>query len=170
MAIVHRVGDPENASELRAIKELAAALPEHYVLAHNLELTTGQGLPYEFDIVVIGEHAVYHVEVKGYHGLIRGDRHQWVFENGAVYPSPIPLANKKSKVLATLLKRHGRLLEDVFVETIVLLSEDRARAQLRDEQASRVVLLKDAAKVLTTAGMLPGRRGRSCRCTTPSAR
>jgi tRNA A-37 threonylcarbamoyl transferase component Bud32 len=155
MAIVHRIGDPENASELRAIKELAAALPDHYVLAHNLELTTGQGLPYEFDIVVIGEHAVYHVEVKGYHGLIRGDRHQWVFENGAVYPSPIPLANKKSKILATLLKKHGRLLEEVFVETIVLLSEDRARAQLRDEQASRVVLLKDAARVLTTAGLLP---------------
>ncbi len=155
MAIIQRIGEPENASELRAIRELAAALPESYVLAHNLELTTGRGLPYEYDIIVIGEHAVYHVECKGYHGLIKGDRHQWIFENGAVYPSPIPLANKKSKILATLLKRHGRLLEDVFVETVVLLTEDRARAQLRDEQASRVITLKEAPAFLTTAGMLP---------------
>lgn len=155
MAIIHRIGAPENDSELKAIKHLAAALPENYVIAHNLELTTGHGLPYEFDLIVLGEFAVYHVEAKGYHGLIRGDRHQWVFENGGVYPSPIPLANKKSKILASLLKRHGRLLDDVFVETVVLLTEERARAQLKDEQASKVVTLKDAAGILTSKSFLP---------------
>jgi hypothetical protein len=75
--------------------------------------------------------------VKGYRGLIRGDRHQWVFENGGVYPSPIPLANKKTKILASMIKKHGRLLDDVFCETVVLLTDDRARAQLRDEQSGR---------------------------------
>jgi serine/threonine protein kinase len=154
MAIIQRIGVPDNNSELKAIKELAGTLPGHYVLAHNLELCR-QGRPYEYDIVVIGEHAVYHVEVKGYHGTIRGDRHQWIFENGAVYPSPIPLANKKSKVLASLLKGQGRLLDNVFVETVVLLTEDRVRAHIRDEQAARIITLKDAVHHLTSAEMLP---------------
>ncbi len=155
MATIHKVGDPENASETAAIRHLAEALPDSYRLVHNFELAAGQGLPYEYDLAVIGEHAVYHVEVKGYRGLIRGDRHQWAFENGAVYPSPIPLANKKSKILAGHLRARGAHLGDVFVETLVLLTDDRARAQLRDEQAHRVVLLKDAPARLQQAGALP---------------
>jgi hypothetical protein len=155
MATIHRIGEPENESEAKAIQRLAAALPADYRLIHNFELTPGHGLPYEFDIVVLGEHAVYHVEVKGYRGLIRGDRHQWIFENGGVYPSPIPLANKKTKILASMIKKHGRLLDDVFCETVVLLTDDKARAQLRDEQAGRVIHLRDGAAHLTDPGKLP---------------
>lgn len=157
MATIHRIGEPENESEAKAIQQLAAALPADYRLIHNFELTPGRGLPYEFDIAVLGEHAVYHVEVKGYRGLIRGDRHQWMFENGGVFPSPIPLANKKTKVLASMIKKYGSLLDDVFVETVVLLTDDRARAQLRDEQAGRVVHLRHAAEHLTDPGRLPVR-------------
>jgi hypothetical protein len=155
MAIIHHIGEPENDSEAKAIRHLASQLPGDYRVVHNLELTPGHGLPYEYDIVVLGEHAVYHVEVKGYRGLIRGDRHQWIFENGGVYPSPIPLANKKTKILASMIKKRGRLLEDVFVETVVMLTDDRARAQLRDEQARRVVHLRDAADYLTDPARLP---------------
>jgi hypothetical protein len=151
MAFVHRIGDPENDSEAKAIRELARLLPENYHVIHNFELAGDTGLPYEYDIAVLGEHAVYHVEVKGYRGLIRGDRHQWTFENGAVYPSPIPLANKKTKVLASRLRR-SKLLESVFVETVVLLTDERARAQLRDEQAGRVIHLRDAERLLTAPG------------------
>jgi len=155
MAIIQRVGDPENESEGKAIHELAKALPADYVVAHNFELTAGRGMPYEYDVCVVGEHAVYHVEVKGYRGLIRGDRHQWTFENGAVYPSPIPLANKKTKIMAGMLRDHARFLEKVFVDTIVLLTDDRAKAQIRDEQAHRVVHLRDAPARLTDRSALP---------------
>ena len=65
--------------------------------------------------------------ILGYHGIIRGNPAQWVFENGGVFPSPIPLANKKTKVLAGKLRQHSRRLENVFVETLILLTEDRAR-------------------------------------------
>jgi hypothetical protein len=157
MAIIHRVGDPENASEAQAIKVLGAELPDRFRLIHNVELSPGHGLPYEYDLIVLGDRAVYHVEVKGYRGLIRGDRHQWRFENGGTYPSPIPLANKKTKVLATMLRKHGSLLDDVFVETLVLLTDDRARVQLKDEQADRVVLLRDAAARLEDPARLPVR-------------
>lgn len=156
MARIHRIGDPENDSESKAIRELAKRLPDNYFIFHNFELATDHGMPYEFDVAVVGEYAVYHVEVKGYRGLIRGDRHQWMFENGGVYPSPVPLANKKTKILASHLRRRSAMLESVFVETVVLLTDDRARAQLKDEQAHRVVHLNEIGSRLTDPRAVPG--------------
>jgi hypothetical protein len=50
MAIIHRIGTPENDSEARAIKQLAKELPDDCFVFHNFEVTTGRGLPYEYDI------------------------------------------------------------------------------------------------------------------------
>jgi hypothetical protein len=79
MAIIHRIGTPENDSEARAIKRFGKDLPADYFVFHNFEVATGRGLPYEYDIAVLTPHALYHVEVKGYHGEIRGNPVQWVF-------------------------------------------------------------------------------------------
>jgi hypothetical protein len=155
MAIIHRIGTPENDSEARAIKRFAKDLPDDYFVFHNFELRTGRGLPYEYDIAVLSPHALYHVEVKGYHGEIRGNPLQWIFENGGVYPSPIPLANKKTKILAGKLKQYSHRLEEVFVDTLILLTEDRAHAKLKDDQANRVVHLRDAVDRLSDPKYLP---------------
>jgi hypothetical protein len=155
MAIIHRIGVPENDSESRAIVQLGKALPEDCFVFHNFELTTGRGLPYEYDIAVLTPHAVYHLEVKGYRGDIRGNQLQWVFENGNVYPSPIPLANKKTKVLADKLRRYSPRLDEVFVDTLVVLTDDRARIKIKDDQADRVVHLRDAAARLEDPSRLP---------------
>lgn len=155
MAIIHRIGTPENDSEARAIKRFAKDLPDDCFVFHNFEVTTGRGLPYEYDIAVLTPHALYHVEVKGYHGEIRGNPMQWIFENGGVFPSPIPLANKKTKILAGKLKQHSRRLDEVFVETLILLTEDKARARLNDDQAGRVVHLRDAIDRLCDPKSLP---------------
>src|SRR6516225_2811741 len=159
MAIIHRIGTPETDSEARAIKRFGKDLPDDCFVFHNFELTTGRGLPYEYDIAVLTPHAVYHVEVKGYHGEIRGNPMQWIFENGGVFPSPIPLANKKTKILAGKLKQYSQRLDAVFVDTLILLTEDHARAKLNDDQAGRVVHLKDAIDRLTDPNLLPVRTG-----------
>jgi hypothetical protein len=155
MARIHRIGAPENKSEAKAIRALAEGLPDTYQIVHNFELTTGRGMPYEYDMAVVGEYAVYHIEVKGYRGRIRGNHRHWIFENGAVYPSPIPLANKKTKILAGRLRDRERRLGDVFVETVILLADEKARVRLRDPQASRVVHLDHAADYLTDPEVLP---------------
>jgi serine/threonine protein kinase len=146
---------PENDSESRAIKRLAKGLPDSYVVFHNFELTTGRGLPYEYDIAVLAPHALYHVEVKGYQGEIHGNNLQWVFENGSVYPNPIPLANKKTKILADKLRQYSRRLDDVFVDTLILLTDDRARVRIRDDQAGRVMHVREALKRLDDPEQLP---------------
>ncbi len=159
MAVIHRIGTPENDSEARAIKRFAKDLPDDCFVFHNFELTLGRGLPYEYDIAVLTQHALYHVEVKGYHGEIRGNPMQWTFENGGVFPSPIPLANKKTKILASKLKQYSHRLDEVFVETLILLTEDRAHAKLNDDQAGRVVHLREAIDRLCDPKWLPVRTG-----------
>src|SRR5262245_32648653 len=170
MAIIHRIGTPENDSEARAIKRFAKDLPDDCMVFHNFELTTGRGLPYEYDIAVLTTHALYHVEVKGYHGEIRGNPMQWIFENGGVFPSPIPLANKKTKILAGKLRQHSHRLESVFVETLILLTEDRARAKLNDDQAGRVVRARDALDRLCDPSACPSAPATSRRSPTWCAR
>lgn len=155
MAKIHRIGEPENDSEMKAIRRLAEALPDTFAVVHNFELTTGHGLPYEYDVVVVGDYAVYHVEVKGYRGAIRGDANHWIFENDHRMPSPIPLANKKSKILASRLMRHSRKLKEVWVETCILLTDDRASTKLRDDQAHRVITMDQIDDHFTDQRKLP---------------
>jgi tRNA A-37 threonylcarbamoyl transferase component Bud32 len=157
MASIHKIGEPENASEIKAIKVLAERLPDNYILFHNFELTTGSGLPYEYDIVVVGDFAVWHVEVKGYRGTIQGDAQQWTFENGGVQPSPIPLANKKTKILASKLRRHSRRLDEVFVDTVILLTDELARVRIKDDQATRVIRLDQVLEHFTDPSKVPVR-------------
>jgi serine/threonine protein kinase len=104
---------------------------------------------------VVGDWAVYHVEVKGYRGRIHGDSRTWTLDNGAVLPSPIPLANKKSKILAERIAAGSASLARAFVETIVLLSDDRARATLRDPQARRVLNIAEAVVAMADPAWLP---------------
>ena len=40
MAIIHRIGTPENDSEARAIKRFAKDLPDDCFVFHNFEVTT----------------------------------------------------------------------------------------------------------------------------------
>ena len=114
MAVVHAIGLPETDSERKAIACLARLLPDSYHIFHNLELLAPKGLAYEYDIIVVGEYAAYVVEVKNYQGLIRGNAYEWELESGAIYRSPIPLANKKAKVLANYLRDRGRLQGKVW--------------------------------------------------------
>src|SRR5262245_24582693 len=82
MAVVRAIGQPENPSERKALAHLSQQLPDDYLIFHNLELSTPSGLPYEYDMIVVGKYSVCVVEVKGYRGLIRGNAQEWELESG----------------------------------------------------------------------------------------
>jgi len=155
MAVVHAVGLPENESERKAISYLAQHLPSDYHIFHNLELPAPPGMSYEYDIIVLGEYAVYAVEVKGYQGRIRGNAYEWELESGAIRRSPIPLANKKAKVLVSFLRSRGRLQGKVWVQPLILLTDEQARVRLNDAQAERVLRLDQAVAYILNPGRLP---------------
>ncbi len=158
MAIVKAIGLPENDSERKAINYLKEHLPDdHFTIFHSLELPTSMGLPYEYDMIVVGEYAVYPLEVKGYSGLIQGNASEWKLESGAIYKSPIPLANKKSKIVKAKLARYSSLLKQVFVWPLIIISDDKARIRLNDEQANRILHLNEAVNYMCNPTQLPVR-------------
>ena len=148
MAIVRSIGLPENDSERKAIKYLQDILPDEYTVFTNLELPSPSGLPYEFDLIVIGEYAVYSIEVKGYRGEIKGNAFEWELESGAIFRSPIPLANKKAKILGDRLKRYSTLLENVWVQSLILMSDDNSRIRINDPLQDSVIHLIDVPEYL----------------------
>src|SRR5262249_27909255 len=53
------------------------------------------------------------------------------------------------------LRQYSQRLDGVFVETLILLTEDRAHAKLHDDQAGRVVHFRDAIERLSDPKYLP---------------
>lgn len=158
MAIVQAVGTPENESERKAIDYFAKHLPEdRYTIFHNLELSAPSGQAFEYDVVIIGEYAVYAIEVKGYHGIIRGNAFEWEMEWGEINHSPIPLANKKAKILKSWLARYNIALKDIWVESLIVLTDEQSRVSLRDPQAHRVMHLNEAVASIMNPHLLPTR-------------
>ena len=155
MAIVRSIGLPENDSERKAINYLRDSLPDDYWIFTNLELPNRGGLPYEYDLIVIGEYAVYYIEVKGYRGTIKGNAYEWELDLGVVYKSPIPLANKKARVIASRLKNYMPRLEKVWVQSaLILLTDDNVKVRLNDPQSDRVLHLKEIKDYLLDPGQL----------------
>lgn len=158
MAIVQAVGKPENESERKAIEYFARHLPDdRYTIFHNLELVASSGQAYEYDLVIVGEYAVYSIEVKGYHGLIRGNAREWETEWGEINHSPIPLANKKAKILNSWLERYNLALKGIWVESLIVLTDEQTRIRLLDPQANRVMHLNEAVAFILNPQLLPNR-------------
>ncbi|GAB4323026.1 MAG: hypothetical protein Kow0074_14930 [Candidatus Zixiibacteriota bacterium] len=154
MAIVHPIGQPDTESERLAIRFLAQHLSDDYIIIHNLEIPNRSGFAYEVDLIVIAPHAVYVIEEKGYSGHIVGNPHQWRLASGVVVPSPIPQINKKVRIIGTRLKSVDRTLNNVFFESLVLLTDPQATIDLRDRQADRVVPLSQLPEVLSDPARL----------------
>ncbi|MEM7262764.1 MAG: nuclease-related domain-containing protein, partial [Planctomycetota bacterium] len=124
MAKIYRIGEPENEAERKAIRELADQLGDEYSIFHNFEITTRRGFPYEVDVLVIGSHAVYLLEVKGYRGRITGDSSRWRLEpGGASHANPIPLINTKARVLHDKMADKDPGVRGTLIVGLVLLTD-----------------------------------------------
>lgn len=151
MAILRAIGLPENDSEREALAFFRDNLPSNdYIIFHNLEIHS-KNVPYEFDLVIVGERAIYPIELKGYGGQISGNAAEWELASGAIIKSPLPLAAKKAKVLASSMRRSDPGLDHVFVEpTLVVLTDPNARIDLDDPE--RVMSLAQAVQFIKTDG------------------
>ena len=106
VAKIYGLDEPENESERFALRHLRNHLPDNYLIIHNLMLDVPYKHAFEYDIIVIGEFAVYHIEVKGYRGRIEANRNEWLLlDSNEERKNPFNLAEKKSKALASLINR-----------------------------------------------------------------
>lgn len=133
------IGEPANHSEADSIRALRDQLPEHYVVIGNFELQLPHRVnTFEYDAVVIGEHGLYAVEVKGWSGEIRGDMRRWYLDWGRVQ-NPLILIERKAKALRSWVSRAVRdLPSEIFCQAVVLLPAT-AELHVEDSRADRIV-------------------------------
>ena len=128
MARIHRIASPENDSERKpspSCRGCFQTITSFITIPGGV--TAGGGLPYEYDIAIATDHALW----RGGERLPRKNQRRRPplgLQNGRSVPSPIALANKKTKILAGELRRkmHGK---QVWVDTVILLTDERASRQ-----------------------------------------
>src|SRR5207248_4554236 len=114
-------GGPVNEGERRVIAALLEHLPANYFVVPNVEITDPGGQRYEYDAIVVAPHAVYVIEVKDWSGRIEGDDREWLV-NGHTRKAPLPLTERKAKVLKSKLVDRAPALARVRVEAAVVLA------------------------------------------------
>jgi hypothetical protein len=134
------IGSPVNRSEEDGIRALRDALPEGCVVIGNFELQLPRRKnTLEYDALVIGDHGVYAVEIKGWGGRISGDIRRWTLEWGRV-ENPLIHTEAKAKALRDVLARQLPEWPDgLFCEAVVLLARPSVELQLEDARRERVI-------------------------------
>ena len=90
---------PADVGESLVLRYLEGTLPGTYTLIPNVEIAEPGRPAFEYDLIIIGPHAVYVVEIKRWLGGIRGDDHTWIVANGHRRNNPWPTTNNKARVL-----------------------------------------------------------------------
>jgi serine/threonine protein kinase len=126
------VGTTPYAHEQAGVDFVREQLPPGLHARALLELfEPHSGRHYELDLVVIGYHAVYLIEMKDYEGRIEGDVQHWRLTRpgdarSVIRDNPLSLTNHKCRVLKSALeayfKRHVRGQQVPFVQPLIFLS------------------------------------------------
>ena len=126
----------EYAWEREALRYLRSRLPDGdpFRAWSNFEFIAGDGSINEVDLLLVSLHYVYLVEIKSWRGAVAGDQSTWrrTLEGRTfLTDSPLLLANRKARKLASLLKAQPALakLRAPFVEPLVFLSQAQCRLQ-----------------------------------------
>ena len=117
------------------------------------------GSLYEVDMVVLGKHALYLIEIKSHPGVLQGDSVDWYFFDKAAnrtrtIDNPYSLTNKKAKSLKSLLDRQMKGKCPVRVEALLFVS-NATRGKLSPYGNERLVLKDEIKKAITHGEKLP---------------
>lgn len=97
---------PVNSGEKRLQNFLVMNLPDDYYVVPNLNLaSTSRHVTkyWEYDVIVVAPHAVFHIENKDWGGNLEGGDYAW-FRSGQEVANPHKTANLKSRILASKIK------------------------------------------------------------------
>jgi hypothetical protein len=138
------MGDPAQAQEAEALAKVRELLPDDGVVRAwaNVTFTDNDGRLNEVDVLVLTRVGLWIVELKGWHGEIKGDQRTW-FHGNRIDANPRLLANAKAKRLATVLKdlaQSGRLPKGTvpYVNEAVVLHGRDSRVRLDQYGAESV--------------------------------
>ncbi|MEZ4361604.1 MAG: protein kinase [Kofleriaceae bacterium] len=150
-------GAPVNEAERFVIKLLLDQLPADWSVIPNASLPDPRtGHAYEYDAIVVGDFAIFVVEIKGWRGVVhqigRGD---WQLDNGRIERNPLPLADQKARVLATHVKKAmGNYAP--YVQACLIAGHDDTTFEVFDTDSRRCLRPSEAIAYLTDPKQLPG--------------
>lgn len=103
------MGDPAQAQEAAALAKVKELLPDDGIARAwvNITFTDTDGRLNEVDALILTRSGLWVVELKGWHGEIKGDQQTWRHAD-RTYDNPRKLANAKAKRLAAVLKNLAR--------------------------------------------------------------
>lgn len=111
----------------------------------NFEFIADDGTINEVDLLVLTPVGFFLVEIKSWPGMLKGDLMTWVVEHEGrlhTHDNPLLLANRKSKKLASLLRRQkgAKEIRVPFIEPLVFLSHEDMRCHLPEGSRTRVMV------------------------------
>src|SRR4051812_37385702 len=143
--------------EREALEFLREHLPDHepWRAWSNFEFIDDEGRVNEVDALVLTPTGLILIEAKSRPGTVRGDAHSWTWRTEGrevTTDNPLPLANRKAKRLASVLRRqealggrHGARITP-WVEPLIFLSKVGQLPALDPGTAKRVVLRGEPSK------------------------
>jgi serine/threonine protein kinase len=164
---IHTAGQTPHEHERSAFDFVVSELPdvEPYHLWAFLDLIDPRGRRYDIDLLLIGYHAVYLIEVKSHNGTLTGDAVDWTFTfpggGRSVMENPLHTTTHKARVLASLLEKQlgrdaqSRSPRAPWVQPLVFLSNDDLRIELRPPGNMHVVTRENLRQAITR-GEFPG--------------
>ena len=145
---------PADEGEALVVSYLRTNLPDAYTLIPNAEIAEPGRPPFEYDLIVVGPHAVYVIEVKRWRGGIRGDDHAWQVAGRHLRENPWPTANNKARVLKSHIRRRQVACDPLWVEAIVAIADDQGELDLEGRCRERTFRYTELPAFLTDASAL----------------
>ncbi|MBU3694910.1 MAG: NERD domain-containing protein, partial [Rhodocyclaceae bacterium] len=133
------IAQSEFAWEREALEWLREHLPDRdpWHVWTNFEFIDDTGKVCEVDALVLSSAGLFLVEIKSRPGELRGDAHSWTWTTegrSSTVDNPLILANRKSKRLASLLRRQPAVVRAKmrlpFVEPLIFLSSAQLDCRL----------------------------------------
>lgn len=148
-------GAPVNETERVVIRLLLDRLPADWGVIPNASLPDPRtGHAYEYDAIVVGDHAIFVVEVKGWRGLIRQlGRADWQLDNGRVERNPLPLADQKARVLASHVKK-AMAQRAPYIQACLIVGHEDTTFEVFGTDARRCLRPSEAITYLTDPNQL----------------
>jgi serine/threonine protein kinase len=136
----HVIAESNFPWEREALEWLRSQLPDRdpWNVWTNFEFIDDEGKISEVDALVLTPAGLFLVEIKSRPGTVDGDSHTWTWTTDGreyTYDNPLILANRKSKRLASLLRRQPAIAKAKirlpFVEPAIFLSSTSLRNRLQ---------------------------------------
>ena len=136
----HVIAESNFPWEREALEWLKSQLPDRdpWNVWTNFEFIDDEGKISEVDALVLSPAGLFLVEIKSRPGTVDGDAHTFTWSTDGreyTYDNPLILANRKSKRLASLLRRQPAITKAKirlpFVEPAIFLSSTTLKSKLQ---------------------------------------